>query len=65
MSYQKRSRSGPEIGVGGFSTSESMYAGTKSRKVGASKKRSKSFCIKAPTAGIMKTKRPRNKPHKF
>lgn len=42
MSYVKKQRSGPEIGVGGFSTTESLYAaGSKRRKATKRKTRSR------------------------
>jgi hypothetical protein len=63
--YRKKT-SNPTI-YGGNVESEVMY-GAKRRKRAAKKhktSKSKGFCIRAASPGINKTKRPRNKPHKF
>ena len=40
MSYVKKTRQGPEVGVGGFSSSESVYAGGKRHRRKSAKARS-------------------------
>lgn len=48
MSYVRKTRSGPELGVGGFSTSETMMSGGKrgSKRKSAKTKRAKPKKVK-------------------
>jgi hypothetical protein len=39
MSYVRKKRAGPEVGVGGFTESETMYGGKRRRKRASRRKR--------------------------
>jgi hypothetical protein len=63
----RRKFEGPAQGAGGFVERETVLGGKRRKKKAAKKQMKKSggFCIRAPTAGIMKTKRPKIKGHHF